>query len=37
MPSNCFGIKLYQLPLATAFQAKQQFLLFLMNINGKLN
>ena len=35
--SNCLGIKLHQLPLATLFQTKQKFQLSLMNIHGKVN
>ena len=35
--SNCLGIKLHQLPLATLFQTKQKFQRSLMNIHGKVN
>ena len=36
-PSNCLGVILHQLPLATLFQTKQKFQLSLMNIHGKVN
>ena len=35
--SNCLGVLLHQLPLATLFQTKQKFQLSLMNIHGKVN